>query len=434
MRNALMPMLQSIAQQAKKRRHAEKTSMHVDGSGDYEAAAGQMEAGESSAQTDYYDPAMAKDADYVRTRVSELTQLAEMKWRYKVVNVGEEPLHEAEVLLSAGKELLEMNKLWSINHGQRVQVWRRQWASELSDVLQGLGVARVIYDKTRKYDKLTEDRLREALQLREVAQLKKGQAETLNSLGSLKQRQQLFEEAQALYLRSLDLRERLDSTKHGKARDQAIAQSCVSLGNLAIVRAKLADKEMEPPIPPRELWRDAEEYMRKAKEAYIDGFQEKHPKVAWAMEGLAKIHEHMGNYNAAIVEYQAAVDVRRHLQEDAVRDLLEAPKKKLFHDELLALEKAITDARRKQAMVVSMQKKSELVLARKGRRCTTFVPGTGSFTTGSSRGRKVLYTQAVEEDGRRKSLQEATLGGRRKSIQLEAVPIAQAKARRQSVM
>ena len=40
--------------------------------------------------------------------------------------------------------------------------------------------------------------------------------------------------------------------------------------------------------------------MEAAKEAYIKGFHESHPKVAWALEGLGKIHEKCGDDKAAL--------------------------------------------------------------------------------------------------------------------------------------
>ena len=44
--------------------------------------------------------------------------------------------------------------------------------------------------------------------------------------------------------------------------------------------------------------------MEAAKEAYIRGFSEEHPKVAWAYKGLGSVHEKEGNLDAALGAYE----------------------------------------------------------------------------------------------------------------------------------
>ena len=56
-------------------------------------------------------------------------------------------------------------------------------------------------------------------------------SDTLNSLGTLRQRQRQYAEAETHYARSLEVRRALGE---GKEKWQLVAQSLVSLGNLAI--------------------------------------------------------------------------------------------------------------------------------------------------------------------------------------------------------
>lgn len=67
-------------------------------------------------------------------------------------------------------------------------------------------------------------------------------AETLNSLGSLRQKQRAFKDAEAFYLKSLELREMITvdpgakdgSINSAKGKAQAVAQSLTSIGERAI--------------------------------------------------------------------------------------------------------------------------------------------------------------------------------------------------------
>ena len=44
------------------------------------------------------------------------------------------------------------------------------------------------------------------------------------------------------------------------------------------------------------------------------GFHEGHPKEAWALEGLASVHEKCGDLGAALECYHRAAEIRRSLQ------------------------------------------------------------------------------------------------------------------------
>ena len=71
-----------------------------------------------------------------------------------------------------------------------------------------------------------------------------------------------------------------------------------------------------------------------AKEAYIKGFHASHPKVAWALEGLGKIHEKErkeGSLEAALKCYHEAAKIRQDLQS-------KDSSKEMFTKELAYLE------------------------------------------------------------------------------------------------
>ena len=57
-----------------------------------------------------------------------------------------------------------------------------------TQVWQGLGVARLVHNEGRDEDRLIEELLRRALEMRDDLDDHIGRAETLNSLGTLKQK------------------------------------------------------------------------------------------------------------------------------------------------------------------------------------------------------------------------------------------------------
>ena len=169
-------------------------------------------------------------------------------------------------------------------------------------------------------------------------------ADTLNSLGALSQKQQKYDAAAGLYVRSLELRRGravpAGDDEQAKAKQQGMAQSFVSLGNLEIERgdaavAEAASDDRLPPGAARQagatFYLAARMHMEAARDAYVHGFSSSHPKVAWALEGLAKIHEKCGDLGAALETYRQASELRRKLQESD-------QSKNLFHKELTYVE------------------------------------------------------------------------------------------------
>lgn len=139
-------------------------------------------------------------------------------------------------------------------------IFRLEWAREISDVQQGLGVTYLLHgDGPNDYPKV-EGLLQEALRLREDGELPHAQADTLNSLGMLKQKQCQYALAKKYFEASLRIRRGLSAaelaqssdldvetdaklsdqvsvTDPEQARDRVCAQSLVSLGNLALEQA-----------------------------------------------------------------------------------------------------------------------------------------------------------------------------------------------------
>lgn len=176
--------------------------------------------------------------------------------------------------------------------------------SQLGEILQGQSAARLIFNTDRSEDRLIEANLREALQLRRSAGLFAGVADTLNSLGMLKNKQKMYAEAHKYFLQSLEVRKDLPggSEEQAKARIQAIAQSYVSLGNLAIERGDEAAKSKNgSKAEAKTFYSQAVTELQSSKAAYIEGFSADHPKVAWALEGLAKVHLKLNELHEAQV-------------------------------------------------------------------------------------------------------------------------------------
>lgn len=235
----------------------------------------------------------------------------------------------------------------------------RELASLHAAVLHGQAATGLIFDEID--DEAAEDigrKLEEARKLREGGgeELQADLADTLNSLGVLRQRRGEYEEAEGYFLRSLKLRQsEVQGTSAQVEQAQVQAQSFVSLGNLAMARADaMAAQGQADERAKRELYGQALEHLTAAKEAYVRGFHEKHPKVAWALEGLGKVHEKMGNLTSAVAELKAAAEIRCQLQ-------AQTPGKQMFQKELGTLEERLAkDVRRlklatkvRQVMVTS---------------------------------------------------------------------------------
>ena len=354
----------------------------------------------------------AQSHDKVRERVNSLLRLAEMKWRYRVVEKGQSPRDEGLKLLYMAKQLLDAHRAFkaracvfmklkqssassnanpaSVGTGQEgagtgagvasSAGFRQLWAVELSSIAQGIGVTGLIFDlavirprgiseegpsgsrvreasfksaieEVHNYEvdhvldaAEIEALLEEARRLREGAGMEWELADTLNSLGALSQKLQKYDAAAALYARSLELRRGravpAGDDEQAKAKQQGMAQSFVSLGNLEIERgdAAVAEAASDDKLPPgaarqagATFYLAARMHMEAARDAYVHGFSSSHPKVAWALEGLAKIHEKCGDLGAALETYRQASELRRKLQESD-------QSKNLFHKELTYVE------------------------------------------------------------------------------------------------
>ena len=145
--------------------------------------------------------------------------------------------------------------------------------------------------------------------------MKEKAAETLNSLGSLKQKQGELDEAKEYYVRSLEVRQTLGDASDGMAKEKAkaLAQSLTSLGNLYVMLGDAAAGDDRAAAKQKiGHYRTALEQLGRAKEEYVKGFgREDHPKVAWALEGIAKVQTKLGNQEAAEGAVAKAVGIRR---------------------------------------------------------------------------------------------------------------------------
>jgi len=318
----------------------------------------------------------------VRASVRSLVRLAELKWRYRVVDKGESPRDAALAKLSAAMALLEAHKKHVYPEADEATEanFRVKWARELSAVMHHLAATKLVFDmaagEASTADEI-EATLHEAIALREAAQLHLELAESLNSLGMLKEKQAKYAEAHVQYERSLDLRlQTLRALQEGgsfgtaqsrrsydddAAGDEAssvdtpislakevekattdcelcIAQSYVSLGKLAMLRGDgTADDE---PGRRHSFYDDARGYLEDAVQAYKRGSKdEMHAKLHWTYEAQGALEEKCGNLEAAASRYELAATILRTLQ---ARD----ERKELFGSELVAVEGKLKALRR----------------------------------------------------------------------------------------
>ena len=349
-------------------------------SGDYAAASQALELTMSSKLSD----ADLLDGEVVRAKVRDLIKLGEMKWRYRVVDEGQNPRDEAIAVLDEAKGVVEAHiaapvkgRAPTSSDEAATRQLRQEWAPELSEVCQGLAVARLIFNTDRAEDALILELLKEALELREEARLADKMADTLNSLGTLRQKQKRYQDAEGYFVKSLELR-RTMKLRDDKGRvlqaeaAQAQAQSFVSLGALYVEMGDAQKSKggggggggggAEGAAP---LYDQALRHMQQAKEQYIAGFSDTHPKVAWALEGMAKAHLKRGNLREAQLAFEEAIAVRRSLQEGGGG-------KQLFSKEL---EKA-------EAEVAAVTSRRE---AARGR----FAKSTSALSVGRAVGKRV---------------------------------------------
>ena len=293
----------------------------------------------------------------------DLTHLAEMKWRYRVVGKGESPASKAIELLERANDLIERHeeRVCEGTEGLDPDAFRAAWAAELSEVLQGLGVTRLIFNKSRDEDDLIGSLLAEALELRQAStpsvrarprrvrvcvmacrrpscawarrrrstlsapsiRSRSATPRLRNCIGA-RSRRATPDRRMCIYplLTVRDGRQVRrglgEGDDGGRTKAQSVAQSLVSLGNLAIEVAEDAaarDQRDEA----NEHYGVALGHMREAKEAYTRGYHEGHPKVAWATEGLGKIYAKQGNLAEALEHYAKAAKLWHSLQSKGVR-------------------------------------------------------------------------------------------------------------------
>ena len=70
------------------------------------------------------------------------------------------------------------------------------------------------------------------------------------------------------------------------------------------------------------------------------------PKVAWALEGLAKVHQKLGDFRAAQQAWEAAIAIRNQLQESSTGKELFSAELEKAQQSMEALSQRRTQARR----------------------------------------------------------------------------------------
>ena len=303
--------------------------VHYEGVGDYAAAVGVVAAAALAPLSD----GELRDGAAVRAKVRALNKLGEYKWRYRVVDEGGSPRDEAIAVLEEARGLIaaaiERTPL------ARQAVARRSWAPELSEALHGLAVARLIFNGDDAEDHTISALLDEALSLRQATPaLAAEAAETFNSMGMLRLKRRHLSDAEGHFERSLALRWQLDEGTPEARRDKAkaLAQSLTSLGNLSVERGDAAE------IGGRhDHYRRALDQLTRAKEEYVKGFgREDHAKVAWALQGIARVHQKLGEAEASQAAWAQVLSIRKATQQ-------KSEGKVLFAEEMADAEKRVNN-------------------------------------------------------------------------------------------
>jgi len=337
-------------------------------SGDYTAAGQMLEISSLTPLT----LEELKDKGKVRDKVHSLNKLGEQRWRYRVVEENQTPREEAIKVLDQAMKYVQVHLESQISDKAKLDevgakqdgfektkltvdccepALRKSWALELSETLQGLAAARLIFNTDRSEDGDILDLLTLALQLRTGIQDKLAIANTCNSMGMLYEKQKDFGKSEEQYKKSMSERiKAYDSVKPEKVKDrklraQDIAQSLTSLGNLkrsmfvtfdiekvaqkraaeARAQGKNKDEEAEVLEEAREAARKekevvfeaAKDYLEKAKGRYIEGFDADHPKVAWAVEGIASLYQAARRFREADEQWTESIKIRTALQDAA---------------------------------------------------------------------------------------------------------------------
>ena len=294
-----------------------------------------------------------------RHRVSQSLQdrikLAEMYWRYRVVKENEQPLQKAVETLEPARRIYERFK----GHHEKEA---RALEPLLAQIYQGLAVARLIFTPEAAVrnnehgikDKIHED-LKRALELRTSHADILGRAETFNSLGMLYKKLRRFPTAQEQFEMSLKLRQKvLEDNKKSAGIHGLLAQSHVSIGTLAEEMATaVADAHGHPPTADEkeQLLRKAVKEFSLAKASYEEELGKEHPKVAWALEGLARVHRMTGELQLAKESAEAAVAIRQALQKLAENDVAHGGGGMVMFSEELETARALCDELEKRITV-----------------------------------------------------------------------------------
>lgn len=167
---------------------------------------------------DFNEVSVRSQADDRKARICQRIHLAEMYWRYRVIDGGKSPRDEALNVLNEALELLKRT---------RADDSAMELRSEEGQIKWMLAVARLVHNTDRSEDALIASLLEEALELAQELEDHEQIAEVQNSQGSLLEKSGELREAEELFLYSLRLRQRHTGELH-----PTTAQSCVSLGNL----------------------------------------------------------------------------------------------------------------------------------------------------------------------------------------------------------
>lgn len=97
--------------------------------------------------------------EVVRAKVADLIKLGEMRWRYRVVDEGKLPrdeaistLSDARTLISEHIQLMAGRASTQEDINEQLQSGSKSWSAELSEVCQGLALARLVHNQDRTED------------------------------------------------------------------------------------------------------------------------------------------------------------------------------------------------------------------------------------------------------------------------------------------
>ena len=105
-------------------------------------------------------------------------------------------------------------------------------------------------------------------------------------------------------MQALSLRRQLrDDGPQAAVKAQALAQSHTSLANLYVHMGECAsDEELEIRYDTKALHQ-----FELARTAYVKGFHSTHPKVAWAVSGIASMQKKRGLLDEALGDWEEAI-------------------------------------------------------------------------------------------------------------------------------